>query len=76
MQAGGTPARKTGGKGGVQGTPYQSGHPAREGSGLPTAHNEMLVLQHNCANGKQVEAALQTGKEMEAEIMILQEPRK
>ena len=42
----------------------------------PPPHNEMLVLQHNCANGKQVEAALQSGKEMEAEIMILQEPRK
>jgi len=49
----------------VQG-PHQSGHPAREGSEFPTAHDEMLVLQHNCANGKQVVEALQAGK-MEAE---------
>ena len=46
---------------------YRTPHRPCRNVGAPT----------HCANGKQVvEAALQTGKEMEAEIMILQEPRK
>ena len=37
----------------------------------------MLVPQHNCAVGRQVvELVLQTGKEMEAEVVIMQVPRK
>ena len=37
----------------------------------------MLLIQHNCATGsKVVEAVLQTGKEMGAEMVILQEQRK
>jgi len=38
------------------------------GSELPTTHDKILVLQHNCANGKQVVEALQAGR-MEADIM-------
>jgi len=48
-----------GGKSVSQGTPSQPGNPTRERIGPPTAHAEMLVLQHNYANGGQVvEAAL------------------
>jgi len=37
----------------------------------------MLVLQHNCATGSNVvEAVLQTGKEMGADLVLMQEQRK
>jgi endonuclease/exonuclease/phosphatase (EEP) superfamily protein YafD len=43
---------------------------------IPQSNNGVVVLQHNCARGGQVvEAVLETAVRMEADIVLIQEPK-
>jgi len=43
---------------------------------IPRENQKLLALQHNCASGGQVlEAVLETAVRMEADLVLIQEPR-